>query len=266
MKSYKSKQSVSHCFLPECWCNILRNNYFVGKYRNKRLHGQASLPWRLSHGYDPNPPVVLQALLESSGDSRHTSGQHCSLQLRQHGVQGGRLCSQGWGQWLLVLSMLATSATWQVGSIRPEKRYCQLTSMLISDLWCYLPSSLRRKTKAEELNLYAWQIHCNIPGASPLCVFLFVDIWWVFFAWLGLFVGFLVVGNGSRKWKPKFCWPNLYSLSFLSWLLYQDSWKYFLFALVVASGSSAFVIKMPGIASAPHFRTRKQADCGKDSL
>ena len=62
--------------------------------RSKRLHGQTYLPWRLSSGYDPNPPAVLQALLESLVDNRHTSEQRCSLQLRQHCAQSK--CSVLW--------------------------------------------------------------------------------------------------------------------------------------------------------------------------
>lgn len=91
-----------------------------------------------------------------------------------------------------MLSMLVASATRQMYSISLEKRYYSSASMLISDLQCYLPSSLMRKTKTEEINLYAWQIHCNISGASPCLwiVVLFADVWWGFFV-LGL-VGWFV--------------------------------------------------------------------------
>jgi len=63
---------------------------------------------------------------------------------------------------------------------------------LISDLQAYLPSSLGRETKAEELSLYTWQIHCSISGASlTLCAWFFLLMFdGGFFVCLGFFAGF----------------------------------------------------------------------------
>lgn len=235
--------------------------------KNKRLHGQTYLPWRLSSGYDPNPPVALQALLESSAENRHTNEQHCSLQLRQR-------CAHSR---CFVLSRLRPMTSCIVNDdclghlavLLNKSRKKVLSAQPVC--WFLIHSVTFRAVWGEKLQLKNLIYMYGKPTVTfqvhlPLCGLFF---WLMFgggflFVCFFLLVFFLVGSNGSHKWKPKSSWANLYSPSFLSWLLYQDSWKYFLFALVVAPGGHAFVTEMHGIAAAPHFRTRKQADCEED--